>query len=550
MIPHETEKHREERGVTNGRQAAVADGRRDRSVRSGGDSGADAVPVVASNLKRSFGETIALQSVSVAFHRGETHAIVGENGSGKSTFAKVLSGIIPPDSGELTIADTTFDRIASPQVARRLGIAPVLQEVLTVDSLSVLDNIWLGDAGLFRHGTPEAEKRDRAAQVLAALTESPPPLDMEIERLDLAGRQVCVIARALVQYPQVLILDEATSALDVPTRERLFSMVRDLCAGGAVVIFMSHRMDEIAELGDRVTVLQSGQSIRTLDRNEADVSLLLELMSGQEAETLERRERELVDEAGGEADRSVALRVRGVRVRPKSAPVNCTIRVGEIVGIAGLEGHGQDQFVRMLARIEEPVEGTVHSLLDGEERVIDKAEELARSRIIYVPRDRKREGLFEDLSILDNFAMPTIARDGRLITSSRKRSRRLAQYIDKLRVRLGNPRAAITTLSGGNQQKIVLARWLTIEPRVLILNDPTRGVDQRTKADIYQLLIEMVAGGATVVMLSTEIEEHLRLMDRVLVFRDGTVSAELRHDQITQSRLIGAYFGEERAEDR
>jgi ribose transport system ATP-binding protein/rhamnose transport system ATP-binding protein len=478
----------------------------------------------------------------VDFKAGETHAIMGENGSGKSTFVKILSGVLAPDGGELVVAGQSYDRIASPRTAQTLGIATVFQEILVVPSQTVLENIWMGMDGEFRWRIPEDRKRTEAEAVLRRLAPGAIDLDAPVESLELSARQVCAVARALVRRPRVLILDESTSALDVETRDRLFAVVRERCSQGSAVIFISHRMDEIDQVADRVTVLRLGETVGTHLRSAISTPDLLRLMSGAGplTDAFEQRGRR-------QSHGRTVLKMRGVRLQPHTGTLDTEIHAGEIVGVAGLEGHGQERFVRALAGVDVPAEGDVVRVLDEREVPLVSQREAARLNVVYVPRDRKTEGIFEPLSILDNFSLPTGGRDSRLgFLSDASRRRRLETYVEKLRIRLGNPRDAITTLSGGNQQKVLMSRWLAMEPQVLVLNDPTRGVDLGTKHDIYQLLEGLAGQGVAVVVLSTEIEEHLALMDRVLVFREGALFAEIPHTAITREELVGAFFGESR----
>ncbi|HEY7620150.1 MAG TPA: sugar ABC transporter ATP-binding protein [Solirubrobacteraceae bacterium] len=460
------------------------------------------VALRVSGLAKTFGATRALTDCRLDLRAGEVQCVVGENGSGKSTLVKILAGVQRPDAGTIELEGMGVEGLASPRAAARAGIATVFQEVLVVEPRSVLENVWMGGDGLLRARSGEAEKRHKAQEVLHALLGRPLDLDQPVERLELSDRQACCLARALVRDPRILILDEATSALDVATRDRLFDVLRARIAQDVAVIFISHRMDEIAAIGNRCTVLRSGATVGILEREAATPDALVRLMTGADHLTAQtvRPERAI-----GE----VVLDAEGL-----------TLRAGELVGLAGLEGHGQDAFLRGLAGRR-------------------------RDGVAYVPRERRAESLFESKSVRENFGIATMQRDRvRGLLSPARTRRRLAGYVTRLGIRLTDPEQPITTLSGGNQQKVVMARWLADGPRVLLLNDPTRGVDINAKRDLYQLLLDLAADGVAIVMLSTEVDEHVELMDRVLVFREGRIGRELPRSELSRQALVGAFFGE------
>jgi ABC-type sugar transport system ATPase subunit/ribose/xylose/arabinose/galactoside ABC-type transport system permease subunit len=457
-------------------------------------------------LAKSFGPTKALRACSLELRGGEVHALMGENGSGKSTLVKVLAGVHRPDQGRIELAGSPVAP-RDPRAAIGSGVATVFQEVNCVPGQSVLDNLWLGTDGVVRRargaGLDPEERRARAGQVLTELLGTCPDLDAPAGALSLSERQALAIARSLLRDPRVLILDEATSALDVATRDRLFAACRGLTARGGAVLFISHRMDEVEQIADRVTVLRSGESVGTLTRDQADIATLVHLMTGGET-----------------------LVQTGAAERPSPGDVvlagdGLNLRAGEIVGLAGLEGQGQDEYLRALRGLAEP--GT---------------------RVGYVARDRREESIFPPLSIRENFTASTLRQDTRagLISTSRGRER-FNGYRDRLKIRLGKDSDAITTLSGGNQQKVVIARALAGDPQVLLLNDPTRGIDIGAKHDVYALLRDLAASGLAIVMLSTEVDEHLELMDRVLVFREGAPAAEVDRESLTRAALVTEFFG-------
>jgi ABC-type sugar transport system ATPase subunit len=467
------------------------------------------------DLAKAFGPTQAVRSCTFDLRAGEVHAIMGENGSGKSTLVKLLAGVHRPDRGAIEIGEHRLTALRSPRRALEHGIVTVFQEVLVVPARSILENVWLGMDSLARESATPTERVERATATLEELTGSRPDLDRPVEELSLSDRQACCIARALIRRPRALILDESTSALDVATRDRLFAILRRLSAAGTSTIFISHRMDEVQEIADRITVMRSGETVSTTWRGEVSAAQLVRSMTGAEHLTDTSVSQPARVEPG-----AVVLKADGIRLRPGGAPIDFELRAGEIVGLAGLEGQGQDGFLRSLLRASH------------------------RERIAYVPRERRDEALFPVLSVRDNFALPTARRDTRVgILRRRATDRRLAGYVERLGIKLGAAGHGIMTLSGGNQQKVVIARWLAAEPRILLLNDPTRGVDLGAKRDIYDLLAELTAQGIAIVMLSTEVDELVELMDRVLVFRDGELAVELGRAQLDRQTLVASYFG-------
>lgn len=492
--------------------------------------------LLARGLVKSFGATRALVDGELALHQGEVLALLGENGSGKSTFVKILSGVLAPDDGTLEL-DGGSVRFRSPRQAQDAGIVTVFQEILVSPDVSVFDNLWLGNGSPVRTRRRLAERRRVSAALLAELTDNAPELNRPVRELDLVSRQLVAIARALLRDPRVLVLDESTSTLDVTLRDRLFDIVRRRCAQGMSAIFISHRMDEVLSFADRFVALRSGRTVGAMNRHDATADELIRLISGDVEATRQQLRPALATD-----DAPVAIDVRGVVVQPGAQALDLDIREGEIIGLGGLEGHGQERIIRVLAGLAAPVSGTVTYRLGSRSVVAPRYEHAVRAGIVYIPRDRKAEGLADVLSVIDNYALPTLDRDSvfGIIRPSRTRQRFES---DARRVNFvpAGQRAA-GRLSGGNQQKIILARWLATDPKVLLLNDPTRGVDLRTKRELYEMFRQLAHEGVTVVLLSTEVEELVGLADRVVVYHAGTPHV-IDGAQATREHLIGAYFG-------
>jgi ABC-type sugar transport system ATPase subunit len=506
--------------------------------------GETSVLVRMSGMAKAFGATQALRDASFELRAGEVHALVGENGSGKSTLVKILSGVHAPDAGEIELEGAGAFAPRTPSAAQQAGIVTVFQEVLVAEARSVLDNVWLGADTLVRVKVSRREKRARARAMLEELLGRPLDLDKAVEEISLSDRQACSIVRALLREPRVLILDEATSALDVATRDRLFRIVNRLSGEGAGVIFITHRMDEITEIGDRITVMRSGETVATLERGRWTPRELVRLMTGSEQLTEQAREAlEAADRRG-----ALALTARGLLLRVDGRPIDVDVHAGELVGVAGLEGHGQEQFLDAL-RGAGAIAGEIVRHEGGREVALRSPSHAARHGVAYVPRER-RQSLFGWMSIRENFAMPTLRRDswhGFLRMAATRR--RLAEYVKRLSIVLREQGDPVTTLSGGNQQKVVIGRWLASEPRVLLLNDPTRGVDVGAKRDLYALLTHLADEGLAVVMLSTELDEHVELMDRVLVFREHELFREIERASLSRQALVSAFFGEQEEPD-
>lgn len=497
--------------------------------------------IAVRGVKKYFGPTRALDGASFSARAGEIHAIVGGNGCGKSTMAKVVSGILPIDGGSVSILGETP---STPAESRALGISTVYQEVMVADESSVVDNIFMGSDRLFSKTLSQARKVDRARQLMEELSgEAVDPYAL-VGTLPLSIKQWITIARALLSDPKILILDESSAALDFDSTERLFNKMRALRDGGATVLIVTHRIAELIRISDRATVLRDGRDVGVLDRHEITERNLLALMTGED-----RGARSVQHSAPQPQTQERALKARGLALWPNSRPFDFDLRRGEIVGIAGLDGQGQDAFVRVLAGVRQALAGQVQvSDRNGDWAPVRNLQEAVTGKIAYVSGDRKREGIFASLSIFENMVMPLYRERKRagvlslidfesLVATFRREA-------DNLMIKFGVKEDRITSLSGGNQQKVLIGRGFAMRPDVIVLNDPARGIDVGAKAELYKHLRTFADQGKAVVYLSSEIEEFLGFATRVIVFRDGMPYDSFDGRSMEPKRVLEAMFGQ------
>jgi ribose transport system ATP-binding protein len=490
------------------------------------------------DVRKTFGPTIALDRVNLRAYAGEVHAIIGGNGSGKSTLAKVVSGVLVPDSGQVSI----FGKSATnPSESKALGIANVYQEVLVADECSVLDNLFLGADGLFGTAEPHDERRERARRILSDLLGFDLDPDTIVGDLPLSIKQWITIARGMLTNPRLLILDESSAALDFESTERLFRKMRELKAQGCAIFIVTHRIAELARIADRATVLRDGVSVGALSKEEITEENILHLIAGPERESAQAGQAPV----RRQSDQPI-LRADDVRVWPDTQPFDFNLYPGEVVGVTGLDGQGQADFVSALAGVAPLLGGRINLIREGTAEPIVDLRTARENGIAYVSGDRKKEGIFPNLSIFENMCMP-IYRDysagGFFSFLNRTKLNPIFEHeTAQLATKMGDPGNLITSLSGGNQQKILIARSFAERPRVLVLNDPARGIDIGAKLDLYRNLREFSERGNAVVFLSSEIEEFLDLCNRVLVFRGGVVSSNFEPPFDTHI-ILNATFG-------
>lgn len=490
------------------------------------------------DVRKTFGPTVALDQVFLRAYEGEVHAIIGGNGSGKSTLAKVISGVLAPDRGQVSI----FGKNATtPSESKALGIANVYQEVLVADECSVLDNLFLGSDGLFGTAELYAVRYARAQEVLRDLLGFDLDPATIVGDLPLSIKQWITIARGMLTNPRVLILDESSASLDFEATERLFSKMREMTARGCAIFIVTHRIAELVRIADRATVLRDGVSVGTLEQDEITEENILHLIAGPDRERAQSGS--VPVKPSGDHP---LLRMNEVRVWPDTQAFDFGLYPGEVVGVTGLDGQGQSSFVSAIAGVAPLESGTIHLVRDGVAVLIRSLQSARDNGISYVSGDRKKEGIFPNLSIFENMCLsiyPDYAKGGAINLIDRaKLDPIFAHETDKLATKMGDPGNLITSLSGGNQQKVLIARAFAERPGVLVLNDPARGIDVGAKLDLYRNLRAFAARGNAVVFLSSEIEEFLDLCNRVAVFRGGVVTTTFE-PPYDGNAILNATFG-------
>jgi rhamnose transport system ATP-binding protein len=484
-------------------------------------------------IEKSYGGVRALDDVSFSVDRGSVHALVGENGAGKSTVVKILTGVVQPDDGDVLI-DGEPQRIGDPQSAHKAGIVAMFQEPTVFPDLSVAENVFAG-----RHRRTALRTvgwkamRSEASRILEDLG-ADFPADAPVRGLGVADRQLLEIAKALSSSARLLIMDEPTAALSPNEVENLFATVRRLRDRGVAIVFVSHRLEEVTAVADTVTVLRDGRHVATRPAAELSHGEIVRLMVGRSLDALfPKEEAEIGD---------VVLRAEGLARRGVFSGVSFELRLGEIVGLAGFVGSGRTEVARSIFGIDRLDAGTLW--ISGRRFRPRSPRAALRRGLAYLPEDRLQQGLVQPMSISANTSMAVLPRLTPAGILQPWRERRLARrFMEQLRIRATSPAQVVRSLSGGNQQKVVLSKWLAAEPRILILDEPTHGVDVATKADVHRAISHLAAQGLTILMISSELPEILGMSDRVLVMREGRLVAELSRAAATEERIIEAAAG-------
>ncbi|MFJ7945955.1 sugar ABC transporter ATP-binding protein [Streptomyces sp. NPDC096354] len=490
----------------------------------------------ARSVSKRFPGVVALDDVTFSLRAGETHALVGENGAGKSTLIKVLTGVYRPDDGELRMTGRKV-RFARPFEAQQAGISTIYQEVNLVPLMSVARNIFLGREPKNRLGLIDFGRMHReAADLLDGFGVRVDPR-RPLHTLGIGTQQMVALARAVSVNARVVVMDEPTSSLEPREVETLFRVIEDLRGQGIAVLYVSHRMDELYRICDRVTVLRDGRHIHTGDLADLDRMQLVSMMLGRDLAEVRRNGTTGFAAEGHDAARTPVLTATGLSRDHQLHDISLSLYAGEVLGLGGLLGSGRSETAKALAGALSLDAG---ELTVGGRRLRRLTSAGAiRAGISLLPEDRKAEGIVPGLSVRENIvlaAMPRLSRAG--VVSRAKQDRIVDIFMKRLRIKAASPEQKVGELSGGNQQKVLLARWLCLEPKVLLLDEPTRGIDVGAKAEVQSLIDDLAGEGLAVLLISSDIEELIEGADRIVVLRGGSVAGELTGDDVGESQLL------------
>ncbi|MEP1571603.1 sugar ABC transporter ATP-binding protein [Roseibium album] len=480
------------------------------------------------DISMHFGATKALEDVDFACRSHEIHAVLGENGAGKSTLMKLIAGVLQPTGGRIILDDADV-KLATPRTAQDLGLVCMFQELSLVPDLTVRENLLLGAPGSGL-GWLRSEALAKAQDVLTRIDGGHIKMSTRVSDLSLPSRQQVEIAKALMRAPRLLILDEATSALNASVVAKVFDLIRAERDQGTSVLFISHRFHEIEALADRISVFRNGSRVATFDQGAHSYDEIINMMVGQKIGEL-FPPKPPVSATGKEV-----LKVENFSWEGRFADVSLSVREGQIVGLGGLDGQGQGAFLMGLFGLLRRAEGRISVSGKPVSYSSPKAAKQPDIALAFIPEDRKTEGLIQEQSILENLQLAALglkdldASDPELYTST----------LDRLELKHGGLELPVSSLSGGNQQKVVLAKWLAIKPRCLLLADPTRGIDVKTKTQIYQMLRRLADEGTAILLLSTDYEELIQLCDETHIFYAGRLAASMSGDNMTAQNIIAA----------
>lgn len=478
-------------------------------------------------IEKSFNTVKVLHGVDFVLRPGTAHALIGENGAGKSTLMKALAGIHKCDSGSMMIKGKEVE-ITSPKHSQSLGVAMIHQELSPVPEMTVAENIYLGrepKKGIF---IDYSQLYKQTEELLASLNVRISP-KTRVGNLKVADQQLVEIAKAISLNAEIIIMDEPTSAITDKEVENLFHVIRDLKSQEKGIIYISHKMDEIFQIADDITVLRDGRYVNTWQAKDIDKNIIIKNMVGRElTEIFPKTEVPITD---------TMLEVKKFSVTGEFEDISFCVRKGEIFGIAGLVGAGRTELMHAIFGLSKKEQGEV--IFEGEKLDIHNPKDAIKHGIAYVTEDRKDEGLVHEMSVGQNISLPSMREMSQgIFINFEKENRAIKRQIGQLRIKLNSTRQLVKSLSGGNQQKVVLAKWLIRQPRLLILDEPTRGIDVGAKAEIYKIMCEFVSKGNAIIMISSEMPEVMGMADRLMVLSNGKVGGKLERKEFGQERIM------------
>jgi rhamnose transport system ATP-binding protein len=478
------------------------------------------------HVSKTFPGVKALDDVSFSLQLGEVHALLGENGAGKSTLIKAITGIQLPDPGAVMQVDGEEVSEHSPELAQRLGIAAIYQHPTLFSELSVLENLMIGRSGWLI----DWKQRRKDAQACLDRAGAVIPLDVPVKNLRMAEKQLLEIARALSQDARILIMDEPTASLPEKDALHLLGLIRKLRADGVGIIYISHRLEEVLDIADRMTILRDGKYVATHDAKDLDRAGIIQLMAGRSLDAMYNKQKIAVGE--------MVLKVENLTCRAGQLNnVSFDVRAGEIFGIAGLVGAGRTELARTLFGITPADGGSIH--LQGKPVSINSPQAAIANGIAYVPEDRHLHGVVEDMPVVENVTISSLDQHKKGFLIDRASEEKAgAEAVRQLGVKTPSLFNPVRNLSGGNQQKVALARWMAVKPKLLVLDEPTQGIDVGAKAEIYTLIEQLAKQGVAIIMISSELPEVLGMSDRIAVMRQGEMVQIFKREEATQEAIL------------
>lgn len=493
------------------------------------------------NIVKSFAGIKALNDVHLDLREGELHALMGENGAGKSTLMKILTGVYSKDSGTIKLASEDGSlkevEIKTPLQAQHLGISMVFQEFNLLDNMDIAENIFLGREPVDRKHCIDKKKMYADAKKWLDKVHLDIDPKSKVSDLSVGFKQLLEIAKCLSFNARIIILDEPTASLTDRESETLFSIIDELKRNNISIVYISHRMEEVFNLADRITVFRDGTYIDTVERKNFKEDEIIKMMIG----------RELQEDVSARAIKGgsdeIALEVQNIKVYKNSTPVNLKLRKGEILGMFGLVGAGRTELSRVIFGIDPVGDGRI--LVDGKEIKITRPLDAIKAGIALVPEDRKDLGLILGMSVKDNMLLPKLGTFTSPVLNKKNISNITGTYIQDLSIALASEEEEVKNLSGGNQQKVVIAKWMAMNPKILIMDEPTRGIDIGAKSEIYAIMRKLTEEGMSIIMISSEMAEIQKVSDRVIVMHEGSVTGEMSVDEATQATIMNAAIGME-----